>query len=86
MTAQRKLKEPSHKKSMILDNIHPWNFVNSRMDSTGVEEKIQVNERTKNVLNQWYEFEERGDIFVKGKDIMKVFLYTSKKESAIRMF
>ena len=56
------------------------------MDSTGVEEKIQVNERTKNVLNQWYEFEERGDIFVKGKDIMKVFLYTSKKESAIRMF
>ena len=71
---------------MILDNVHPWNFVNSRMDSTGVEEKIQVNERTKNVLNQWYEFEERGDIFVKGKDIMKVFLYTSKKESAIRMF
>ena len=35
---------------------------------------------------QWFEFEERGDIFVKGKDNMKVFLLTKKKESALRMF
>jgi len=58
----------------------------SRMDSTGVEGRIQVNERTRDVLKQWFEFEERGDIFVKGKDNMKVFLLTKKKESALRMF
>lgn len=51
----------------------------ARMDSTGVEGRIQVNERTKDVMKQWYEFEERGEIFVKGKDNMKVFLYNSKK-------
>jgi len=58
----------------------------SRMDSTGVEGRIQVNERTRDVLKQWFEFEERGDIFVKGKDNMKVFLFTKQKESALRMF
>ena len=58
----------------------------SRMDSTGVDGRIQVNERTKDVMKQWYEFEERGEIFVKGKDNMKVFLYNCKKESAMRMF
>ena len=118
-----------------------------RMDSTGVEGRIQVNERTRDVLKQascflkntpwsaqgavhihimaslcgyvckrkfmtidccydmiatlnpdvsgqtvyfllfqWFEFEERGDIFVKGKDNMKVFLFTKQKESALRMF
>jgi len=51
----------------------------ARMDSTGVEGRIQVNERTKDVMKQWYDFEERGEIFVKGKDNMKVFLYSSKK-------
>ena len=101
------------------------------MDSTGVEGRIQVNERTRDVLKQvfwqfltifftrvytkvemhaivclvsirsstcvggdfnrflifqWFEFEERGDIFVKGKDNMKVFLFTKQKESALRMF
>lgn len=58
----------------------------SRMDSTGVDGRIQVNERTKDVMKQWYEFEERGKIFVKGKDNMKVFLYDCKKESAMRMY
>ena len=38
------------------------------------------------LLFQWFEFEERGDIFVKGKDNMKVFLFTKQKESALRMF
>ena len=115
-------------------------FVFYRMDSTGVDGRIQVNERTRDVLKQvffvfnlfqwkfegslfqpdlnkfslqnkkwigssddwplenistrncdssifqWFEFEERGDIFVKGKDNMKVFLFTKQKESALRMF
>ncbi len=47
---------------------------------------LQVNERTKDVLKQWYEFQERGQIFVKGKDNMTVFLFTKPKENAIRMF
>jgi len=58
----------------------------SRMDSTGVDGRIQVNERTKDVMKQWYDFEERGEIFVKGKDNMKAFLYNNKKESAMRMY
>jgi len=58
----------------------------SRMDSTGVDSRIQVNERTKDVMKQWYEFEERGEIFVKGKDNMKVFLYKCKKESVMKMY
>ena len=52
----------------------------SRMDSTGVDGRIQMNQRTANVLSQWYEFEERGEIFVKGKDHMKVFLYKSRRD------
>lgn len=58
----------------------------SRMESTGVHSKIQVNERTRAVLNQWYEFKERGQIFVKGKDNMNVFHFVKSKESAMRMF
>lgn len=57
-----------------------------RMDSTGVDGRIQVNERAKDVLKQWYEFEERGQIFVKGKDNMTVFLFVKVKESAYRLF
>ena len=45
-----------------------------------------MNARTKDVLKQWYEFKERGQIFVKGKDNMTVFLFVKSKESAIRMF
>jgi len=58
----------------------------SRMDSTGVDGRIQVNERTKDILKQWYEFQERGKIFVKGKDLMNVYLFVKCKESAYRMF
>jgi len=58
----------------------------SRMDSTGVDGRIQVNERTKDVMKQWYEFEERGEIFVKGKDNMKVYLFNCRKESDVRMY
>jgi hypothetical protein len=53
---------------------------------TGVDGRIQVNERTKDILKQWYEFQERGKIFVKGKDLMNVYLFVKCKESAYRMF
>uniref|UniRef100_A0A6A7G0Z8 Adenylate cyclase type 9 n=3 Tax=Hirondellea gigas TaxID=1518452 RepID=A0A6A7G0Z8_9CRUS len=46
----------------------------SRMDSTGVKGRIQVSEKCANVLEQRYELEPRGQVFVKGKDNMNVFL------------
>ena len=52
----------------------------SRMDSCGVDGRVQVNERTKNVMSQWYDFEERGEVFIKGKDNMRVFLLKGRKE------
>ena len=50
------------------------------MDSCGVDGRVQVNERTKNVMSQWYDFEERGEVFIKGKDNMRVFLLKGRKE------
>ena len=52
----------------------------SRMDSCGVDGRVQVNERTREVMAEWYDFEERGEIFVKGKDNMKVFLLRNRKQ------
>lgn len=46
----------------------------SRMDSTGVKNRIQVNEECAEVLRLRYELEPRGQVFVKGKDNMNVFL------------
>ena len=53
----------------------------SRMDSCGVDGRVQVNQRTRDVMLEWYEFEERGEVFVKGKDNMKVFLLKDRKEN-----
>lgn len=30
-------------------------------------------------MNEWYNFEERGEVFIKGKDNMKVFLLKDRK-------
>jgi len=46
----------------------------SRMDSTGVNEKIQFGESCLPELLPIYQFQPRGSIFVKGKDNMKVYL------------
>lgn len=46
----------------------------SRMDSTGVKGRIQVSEKCAQVLESKYELEPRGQVFVKGKDNMNVFL------------
>ncbi|KAL0883780.1 hypothetical protein ABMA27_015876 [Loxostege sticticalis] len=53
----------------------------SRMDSTGVVKRIQVGESCIPVLSNRYEFEQRGSVYVKGKDNMNVYLVVGKKET-----
>nr|XP_033334607.1 adenylate cyclase type 9 [Megalopta genalis] len=52
----------------------------SRMDSTGVAGRIQVAKNSLDVLSEKYEFEPRGQVYVKGKDNMNVFLLIGKKD------
>lgn len=54
----------------------------SRMDSTGVAGRIQIASNCLNVLSERYEFEPRGQVYVKGKDNMDVFLLLGKKKNA----
>ncbi|XP_033218481.1 adenylate cyclase type 9 [Belonocnema kinseyi] len=51
----------------------------SRMDSTGVAGKIQLPSYCLEVLSERYEFEPRGQVYVKGKDNMDVCLLIGKK-------
>lgn len=51
----------------------------SRMDSTGVAGRIQVAKNALDILSERYEFEPRGQVYVKGKDNMDVFLLIGKK-------
>lgn len=53
----------------------------SRMDSTGVAGRIQMASNCLGILSEYYEFEPRGKVYVKGKDNMDVFLLVGKKES-----
>ncbi|KAF2368142.1 Adenylyl cyclase class-3/4/guanylyl cyclase [Trinorchestia longiramus] len=46
----------------------------SRMDSTGVKGRIQVTEECAQVLRRKYKVQSRGQVFVKGKDDMNVYL------------
>ncbi|XP_071526446.1 adenylate cyclase type 9 [Panulirus ornatus] len=55
----------------------------SRMDSTGVPGRIQVSNRCAVVLSRRYELERRGQVFVKGKDNMDVFLLKGRREDII---
>lgn len=50
----------------------------SRMDSTGVNGRIQIGEHCLPILQERYEFEERGSVYVKGKDNMNVYLLKKK--------
>lgn len=52
----------------------------SRMDSTGVNGQIQVGEHCLSILEERYVFEERGSIYVKGKDNMNVYFLNHKKD------
>lgn len=51
----------------------------SRMESTGVEGRIQVSERAAQVLGEWYTFQKRGSIFIKGKDNMTTYLLNDRR-------
>ncbi|XP_044037062.1 adenylate cyclase type 9-like [Siniperca chuatsi] len=54
----------------------------SRMDTTGVECRVQVSEESYCVLNGMdYEFDYRGTVNVKGKGQMKTFLYPKSSDS-----
>ncbi|XP_030379090.1 adenylate cyclase type 9 isoform X2 [Scaptodrosophila lebanonensis] len=53
--------------------------VASRMDSTGVPNRIQVGKDCLPFLTERYEFEPRGSVYVKGKDHMEVYLFTGSK-------
>ena len=54
----------------------------SRMDSTGVPDRVQVSEHCAKVIEKQYELEPRGQVFVKGKDIMNVYLLKEDPESS----
>ncbi|KAF7264402.1 hypothetical protein GWI33_023316 [Rhynchophorus ferrugineus] len=51
----------------------------SRMDSTGVNGRIQVGEHCLPILERCFDFEHRGPVYVKGKDNMNVFLLKGRK-------
>lgn len=53
----------------------------SRMDSTGVAGRIQMASNCLDILSERYEFEPRGQVYVKGKDNMDVFLLKGKKNA-----
>ncbi|XP_011872784.1 PREDICTED: adenylate cyclase type 9 [Vollenhovia emeryi] len=53
----------------------------SRMDSTGVAGRIQMASNCLDVLSERYEFEPRGQVYVKGKDNMDVFLLRGKRNA-----
>ncbi|KAL1116098.1 hypothetical protein AAG570_005593 [Ranatra chinensis] len=55
----------------------------SRMDSTGVKGKIQVPATCLPLLSQRYNFEHRGKVFVKGKDMMDVYLLAGRKQEGV---
>ncbi|XP_015215426.2 adenylate cyclase type 9 [Lepisosteus oculatus] len=56
----------------------------SRMDTTGVECRVQVSEESYRVLKEMgYEFDYRGTVNVKGKGQMKTFLFPKSVDSGM---
>ncbi|XP_074866454.1 adenylate cyclase type 9 isoform X2 [Carettochelys insculpta] len=56
----------------------------SRMDSTGVECRIQVSEESYRILNKMgYDFDYRGTVNVKGKGQMKTYLYPKCMDNGV---
>ncbi|XP_043188904.1 adenylate cyclase type 9-like [Amphibalanus amphitrite] len=54
----------------------------SRMDSTGVTGRIQTTQACAQLLEPYFEFERRGEVFVKGKDNMVTYFLVGKRDSA----
>ncbi|MGH0187560.1 UNVERIFIED_CONTAM: hypothetical protein FKN15_025597 [Acipenser sinensis] len=56
----------------------------SRMDTTGVECRVQVSEESYRILNEMgYDFDYRGTVNVKGKGQMKTFLFPKSVDSGM---
>ena len=55
--------------------------VASRMESHGLTNEIQVSESTHELLRDQYVFEDRGEIKIKGKQLMKTFLLKGRSET-----
>jgi class 3 adenylate cyclase len=46
----------------------------ARMESYGIPNRVQVTETTRSLVSAYFQFDDRGQIDVKGKGIMRVFL------------
>ena len=55
--------------------------VASRMESHGLASQVQVSERTYELLRDQYVFEDRGEIKIKGKQLMKAYLLKGRPET-----
>ena len=51
------------------------------MESSGIPKRIQVTEAVAKGSEAFFEFEERGEIEIKGKGKMKTFLVVSNPDS-----
>ncbi len=56
--------------------------VSSRMYSTGVSGRIQVTGDVAKAMEEKFDFEYRGEVFVKGKGDLKTYLLVKKKDGA----
>jgi adenylate cyclase len=54
--------------------------VASRMESTDVEGRIQVPHQVYERIRHAFEFEERGDVDVKGKGVMRTWYLTGRRD------
>ena len=54
--------------------------VASRMESTGVEGRIQVPKDVRERLTETFHFEHRGDVEVKGKGVMRTWFLTAQRD------
>lgn len=56
------------------------------MDSTGLPGRIQIRTDCLSIFEDLYEFELRGQVYVKGKDFMNVSLLKAKKPETLEIF
>lgn len=59
--------------------------VASRMESHGVENRIQVSDTTYQLLKHKYVFEDRGCIHIKGRGKMRTYLYSDRQTPSLSM-
>ena len=55
----------------------------SRMESHGLVDKIHISEATYTRVNRFYDFEERGDVYLKGRGVMKTYVLLGRKASRL---